>query len=151
MEFLKGEGMARKAQFLRARRQSSGCFARAVGIGTIPLEQPGRTSASVADLLPDAQRSAEAAPEAECRKPPPKIAGPSTARPQGGRIATPAVPVEVVVGDTELDSPNLGLMGDSRTTAGPRRLVRQAAVHGPAGLHGLGQVLCPGRPDREAP
>jgi hypothetical protein len=113
VEFLKGEGVARKARLLRSAAQFSGCFTRAVGQGTSSSNVTSANGlASAKTTIPprtpgDPPRTPT---RAEPGSPRSKVLGHSTAQPKVTGPA-PSVPIEVVVGDTELDSPNLGLIG----------------------------------------
>jgi hypothetical protein len=129
VEFLKGEGVARKRLLLRSAANLAGSFARAVGT---PVEAASPAGASGAvgvnpkgppAPMPSAKPASRKITTTTSPKPistPTNVDGPSprTAKP-GVEIST--VPVDVVVGDTELDGPSLGLLGrlkdDRRTVA----------------------------------
>ncbi|WP_435017952.1 hypothetical protein TA3x_005575 [Tundrisphaera sp. TA3] len=111
VEFLRGEGIARNTRLLRSAAQLSGCFARAIGQVDLQPKTNGQTSVQTPPTpprkpggpplsLPRAKAESPRTRGAELAKAHPEVAGTS-----------PAVPIEVVIGDTELDSPNLGLIG----------------------------------------
>ncbi|QDV36373.1 AAA family ATPase [Tautonia plasticadhaerens] len=120
VEFVKGEGVGRRTQLLRNAANLSESFARAIGMeqpvsghngtqpapaaATHPSTQAAPSPGNVAAPVPSGTPSAAS-------KPSPRRSG---TIPAGKPVAVepaPPVPIEVVVGDTELDSPSLGLIG----------------------------------------
>jgi hypothetical protein len=120
--FLKGEGSGRKPQLLRSAAQLSGTFARALGLDrsgsgsnglkatqTVAPQQVAKNGSRKAPIASAPRSSASPAVA-------PKALPNPTTRPSTDKVKTvdkvdQSVPVEVVVGDTELESPSLGLIG----------------------------------------
>ena|GEM_PF-1155740 len=119
VEFLKSEGLGRKAQLLRNAANLSEVFARAVGQERLATGQNGQPSArpatttSVKGGTPQARAANQGPQDGTGAGPKPASKGNSAA--SGGKPKPverpPTVPVGVVVGDTELDCPSLGLIG----------------------------------------
>ena len=123
VEFLKCDGAGRKSQMLRSAAALSDAFARAVGVDrpesnpTVPLQAPplplqaptkdGPKPTKVAVKKPKANPNAAAKPSQKLNPTSPVTKAKSVE-------SAPIVPVRVVVGDTELDSPSLGLIGRLR-------------------------------------
>ncbi|HEU5117837.1 MAG TPA: hypothetical protein VFT74_14515, partial [Isosphaeraceae bacterium] len=120
VEFLRSDGVGRKALLLRSAASLSGSFARALGLersgagpnGTQPAQAV--TPARVVKHGPKAAPTSVSGPQTKPEVTPKPVSNPA-ARPRPDKPKsvepTPAVPVEVVVGDTELDSLSLGLIG----------------------------------------
>lgn len=128
VEFLKGEGVGRRTQLLRHAANLSEAFARAIGVerptpgpnGSQPPQAAASPSSSKA-APPSSSKAASISPGPVPTVPPSRANGsqgpapkrtptPPAGRPQAAEPA-PSVPIEVVVGDTVLDSPSLGLIG----------------------------------------
>ncbi|RUL84647.1 AAA family ATPase [Tautonia sociabilis] len=120
VEFLRDKGLCRRSQLLRHAAKLSEAFARAIG-ETHPTPAPNGSPSSQATAPPSSSNTAPTAsgtvpsgsPSRENRSQ--ESAPKRTPPPPAGRIEAaepvPPVPIEVVVGDTILDSPSLGLIG----------------------------------------
>jgi hypothetical protein len=111
VQYLRSEGTCRRTQVFRAATSRSRCIARAVGS---PTEAPASTA--VPPSRPQGQPAV-----AKCGPPtPPKLdrGTPKSAQPSSDQRA---LPVEVLLGDTDLDSAHVGVVGklkdDRRTVA----------------------------------
>lgn len=108
VQYLRSEGTCRRTQLFRAAAGRSDCVARAVGASA---------------------ESSTSAPKATSQPPPPLPPAKGTteapAKPDRVKVIAaapkPAVPVEVLLGDTDLDSAHVGIVGklkdDRRTVA----------------------------------
>jgi hypothetical protein len=120
VEFLKSDGVGRRTQLLRSAAGLSGTFARALGLDRSGSGSNGSQPAQAIPPQPAARNGSQTAPTPAPRPPSRPVAAPRPSpspatKPPAGKAKSvepaPSVPVEVVIGDTELDSPSLGLIG----------------------------------------
>ena len=120
VQFLRSEGTCRRTQLFRAAAQRSGCVGRAVGnasgASTSKQVQPSQPTAPPTN----GPRLASGADSPRNPSVPAKQ-GPGPAKKTEASAGGSGVPVEVVLGDTELDSAHIGVVGrlkdDRRTVA----------------------------------
>jgi hypothetical protein len=120
VEFLRSEGLGRRTQLLRNAANFSEVFARAVGLERSSSGEDGQQAAQVAaprfavksgsQQTPAGTQESSFKPSVAPKPSPMATAAVPTGMPKPAEPA-PTVPVEVVVGDTELDSASLGLIG----------------------------------------
>ncbi|GIX04297.1 MAG: hypothetical protein KatS3mg114_0166 [Planctomycetaceae bacterium] len=96
VQFLRSEGSCRRTQLFRAAASRFPCVARAVGISSEPA--PAKLTPR-----PSPDQSRKTVPPVKTERAP---ANPAQAIP-----ARPAIPVQVLLGDTVVDSAHVGLVG----------------------------------------
>jgi hypothetical protein len=109
VQFLRSEGTCRRTQLFRAAASRSACLARAVGIGTEPPAPGPQPAGGPNGTWTDGKPSPPAPPK------PARGSAKAARRPD----ATPAVPAGVLLGNTELESSNVGLLGILRDDRRP--------------------------------
>ena len=108
VQYIRTEGSCRRTQLFRAAASRSGCVARAVGMADPPVGSP---TAAVPPPPPVAPAKGSPDVPGKPERSSPKVSAPPT----------PGVPVEVLLGDTALDSAHIGVVGklkDDRRTLG---------------------------------
>ncbi len=120
VEFLKSDGVGRKTHLLRGAAELSETFARALGLdGSATAANGSLTNRAASPQLVTKEDSQTARPAiskpqsgpAQATKAGPNPTTKPIARKAKAVEASPSVPVEVVVGDKDLESPSLGLIG----------------------------------------
>jgi hypothetical protein len=110
VQYLRNEGTCRRTQLFRVASQRSGCVGRAVGniagASTLKPVQPPLTEG----LPTDGPRLASSADTPQGPSAPAKP-GPGPAKKTDATAGGGGMPVEVVLGDTELDSAHFGVVG----------------------------------------
>ena len=135
VQYLRTEGLCRGTQLFRAAATRSGCLARAIGISP----ELAATSLTTPPAPPNP-------PPNGSRKPSDPMKRDRTpAKPAQTAASPPAVPVQVLLGDTDLDSAHVGLVGrlkDDRRLLGVSFAKPQCMVL--LGYMGSGKSYCLG-------
>lgn len=110
VQYLRNEGTCRRTQLFRTAAQRSGCVGRAVGTAygastPQPVQPPRPTVPPMNGPRPPSSS------ESPRNLPVPPKQGPAPVKKAEASAGDAGVPVEVVLGDTELDSAHIGVVG----------------------------------------